>query len=363
MEIDPVSGDIFVAGLAAVRTLQYTKYAQNDHWGSDITCDDHINSADCQPTCNSLPRCIAYNMEGLNPSDVRCCFKFSGTPYTFFSSIDIYLGQVRNYAFTARLQVSTKTVLYTTVINGTNSETIMSIAVDSNNSAVYIAGMTNSPVFNGESNGDGSFEQQFLSKLSMSDGSVQWTRLFGGSGDGDTALGLAIHPISRAVYVGGRVAGAIQQTPPATYYGGAYDISLAKFTTDGNQVWLINAGTNGTDIGQVMTISDRGKLFIAGQINGTSGLFLYDKDYIPPVITSTSTPTTTTVLKDAPTEAPLIPRNDGSRNVVADAVGGTIGGLALLMALIAGILFFMNRRRRKSETPSAAVETSNENKV
>ena len=92
------------------------------------------------------------------------------------------------------------------------------------------------------------------------DGNRMWTVQFGTNGS-DYAIAVAYS--QERVYVAGRVAGALQNQ---TYWG-ADDAFVSELDTDGNEVWSSQFGTPATDFAVGLAV-DGPNLFVAGHTDG-----------------------------------------------------------------------------------------------
>lgn len=126
--------------------------------------------------------------------------------------------------------------------------------------ALYVAGRTTGPF----SGGPYSNSEAFLSKYDTA-GASQWTVQFG-SPDPDEASAVAIAP-DGGVYVAGRTSGAVDGMSGAT----ARDVFLAKFSADGERLWIRQLDLGGTDYLEDMTIDGHGRIVIVGYTEQPSG--------------------------------------------------------------------------------------------
>jgi Beta-propeller repeat len=138
---------------------------------------------------------------------------------------------------------------------------------------VYVAGSTTA-AFGGQGLKGGI--DAFLIKFNPS-GQLQWVRLLGSAGD-DAAFKVVPSPNGN-VYVAGTTNGALFAAPldPSTMQTRA-DLFLAKFDTNGNQLWGKQFGSNGLDLVSDMRVDINGNAIVSGAvqntlagINGTSG--------------------------------------------------------------------------------------------
>jgi hypothetical protein len=113
----------------------------------------------------------------------------------------------------------------------------------------------------------------FLSKFD-SNGTLQWAKTWGGSGD-DDATGLAVDRAGH-VYVAGRFHNTVDFDPGSMVdnhtSNGQYDISLSQFDSSGDFNWAKTWGGSGDDISGV-TVDGSGNVYAAG---GFVGLVDFD---------------------------------------------------------------------------------------
>ncbi|HRQ88030.1 MAG TPA: SBBP repeat-containing protein [Bacteroidia bacterium] len=128
----------------------------------------------------------------------------------------------------------------------------------------------------GETTDDGTFGEakrtglgkmdSFLAKLSK-DGRFLWVRSFGGS-LADRAYGV-VADADGNIYTTGHYESTDAQVDGATVPNqGEYDIFVAKYSPDGDLLWLRTAGGKGYDYGHAIAIDGRGDLIVSGAIVG-----------------------------------------------------------------------------------------------
>jgi hypothetical protein len=108
----------------------------------------------------------------------------------------------------------------------------------------------------------------FVAKFSSA-GVPQWVRRFGDAAD---QFGEAIAvDASGNVYVTGNFYGTVDFGGGAVTSNG-YDIVLAKYTTNGANVWSKRLGGASSDMGHAIAVDASGNLLVAGQFAGTADL-------------------------------------------------------------------------------------------
>ncbi len=128
----------------------------------------------------------------------------------------------------------------------------------------------------GETTDDGTFGEvkrtglgkmdSFLAKLSK-DGRFLWVRSFGGSLV-DRAYGV-VADADGNLYTTGHYESTDAQADGATVSNqGEYDIFVAKYSPDGDLLWLRTAGGKGYDYGHAIAIDSRGDLIVSGAVVG-----------------------------------------------------------------------------------------------
>ena len=122
-----------------------------------------------------------------------------------------------------------------------------------NFSGIYVTGVTLGSMDGNESSGEWDI---FLTKY-IHDGEKQWTRQWG-TNNRDEGLSTAIDS-DGCVYVTGSVSGSLS----ACHAVGGKDIFLSKFSTDGENLWTIQWGSEADDEGRGVTVTSEG-IYITG---------------------------------------------------------------------------------------------------
>ena len=139
--------------------------------------------------------------------------------------------------------------------------TAIATAVDANGNVFVIGDTTGS--FGSEVNQ--ASQDVYLTKYDSA-GNVQWTKLLGSS-DSASGYGLAVDPTSGQVVISGAVTDKL--TPTAI--GGGTDSFVAKYDTDGNQLWLRQVSPAMNDQANSVSIDSSGNIYVGGQVNGSLG--------------------------------------------------------------------------------------------
>jgi hypothetical protein len=120
---------------------------------------------------------------------------------------------------------------------------------------VYVAGRT-SGTLDTETNA-GSFDA-ILIKCSAS-GVKQWIRLFGSNAE-EYGRGVAADILGN-IYVTGTTRGAL---PGQIFNGGAIDIFVVKYMSNGTRAWMRQSGTATDDTGYAVSTDNAGNVYVAG---------------------------------------------------------------------------------------------------
>ena len=177
-------------------------------------------------------------------------------------------GTGRN-AFVTKLAKDGSTVLYTTILAGSGTDTAKAIRVDSAGNA-YVAGVAGGTGFpvtadalsrNFAGMGDG-----FLTRLDAT-GKIAYSTYLGASGS-DAVTGLALDP-SNNIYVTGYTSSTRFPTstggPQTIYAGGYYDSFVMKLNPAGNQIlYSTLAGGSANDTAAAIAVNSAGRACITG---------------------------------------------------------------------------------------------------
>jgi hypothetical protein len=133
-----------------------------------------------------------------------------------------------------------------------------SVATDADGNVYVVGNATGS--FGNEINQ--ASQDVFLTKYDSA-GNVQWTKLLGSA---DTANGysVAIDPTGGVV-----IAGSVTGDLTPTAIGGGTDSFVAKYNSEGDQVWLRQTAPLSNDQANAVSVDASGNVYIGGQVSGT----------------------------------------------------------------------------------------------
>jgi len=163
---------------------------------------------------------------------------------------------------------------YATYLGGSGEDEALAIALDSSGN-IYVAGQTasgNFPAHSGTVATAGGFDA-FVSKISASGATLDFTTLIGGSGD-DSAQGIAVS--GSAAYVVGITASATSgggSFPASATIGplGGQDAFVASLNgTSGAANYVTRIGGAGTDSGFAIAVDSSGNAYIGGETDSTN---------------------------------------------------------------------------------------------
>src|SRR5437867_4686294 len=99
-------------------------------------------------------------------------------------------------------------------------------------------------------------------------GNVLWANAAGGSGFDDYGLSIAVDPAGNC-YVTGAFSGQASFGTNALINVGGSDIFLAKYDSDGNLLWVQQAGGVSLNSGRAVAVDAQGNSYITGVFQGT----------------------------------------------------------------------------------------------
>lgn len=147
--------------------------------------------------------------------------------------------------------------LWVTQFGSTNSDYAEGVTTDANGN-IYVDGYTEGAMPGHASAGSADV---FLAKYDAN-GNQVWVRQFGTS-SWDNPVGIASDANGNTVLVGG-TGGSF----PTFTNAGGYDVLLAKYDTNGNQLWLKQFGTSASDSASGTTVDSQGNITIVGSTQG-----------------------------------------------------------------------------------------------
>ena len=149
-----------------------------------------------------------------------------------------------------------------TIQYGTDECNMAQSLVVDNIGNIYIAGKTRGDlegeINNGQTDG-------FLTKV-LTDGTKKWTTLLG-TEDWDVIYASAIDNDNN-IYLTGYTKGNLEDEDSLV---GEEDIFLAKYSSNGEKIWIKQFGTIKTDIANAISINTNGDIYIAGETKGNLG--------------------------------------------------------------------------------------------
>ena len=101
-------------------------------------------------------------------------------------------------------------------------------------------------------------------------GLVEWIRTGGGPGP-DRCTDLAVDAAGNVAIIGQFSAFMTIEGTPLSSNGPSLDVFIARFNADGELLWARTAGSvQNTDIGEQVSVTDLGEVYVAGQFSGTA---------------------------------------------------------------------------------------------
>lgn len=100
-----------------------------------------------------------------------------------------------------------------------------------------------------------------------SNGNQVWIKQFGTFG-GEVIKSIAIDENSESIYITGHSSGAFL----GNIVSGNADVLIAKYDNNGNQIWVKQFGTSNSDWGDSITVDNIGNVYISGSIGGLNNL-------------------------------------------------------------------------------------------
>ncbi|HEX7333207.1 MAG TPA: SBBP repeat-containing protein [Pyrinomonadaceae bacterium] len=203
-------------------------------------------------------------------------FTFSTNFPTTVGAFDVthggfFNGFVRADAFVTKLNLSGSTLVYSTFLGGTDSESGLGIAVDTSGSA-YVTGDTSSfdfpttvGAFDTTYNGEGDV---FVTKLNPSGGAPLVYSTFLGGSDNDTGRGIALDTSGTAYLTGRTRSFDFPTTVDAfdTTYNGEGDVFVTKLNPSGSAplVYSTFLGGSSNDFAFDIAVDTFGSAYVTG---------------------------------------------------------------------------------------------------
>jgi hypothetical protein len=262
-------------------------------------------------------------------------------------------------AFITRLNAVTGAFISTTLQIGSDGDDyVMNFILDPYRSAMYIVGNTGGAAINFV-NRTGNTQDQWMSAYNSTNSAHMWTKIIGGTNEYDTAYDVAVHPLTKGVYL----VGCATNVQPPNY--GDLDLNLALLSPAGALSWIKSAGALRSDYGFGTAFTANGSLIIAGRFNETAALFFYTADsnslFVPNASTTLSSTSSYLTENSSSIIVTISPTKEGGSNPPVDFLSNSlflgllIGGCALLL-LVSSAAFLLFRKRRQAKKASPTVK-------
>jgi hypothetical protein len=145
------------------------------------------------------------------------------------------------------------------------------VAVDKDDN-LYVTGGTDGSMENYHNSSEGFFDI-FISKFN-SDGDMEWTKQWG-TGPHDLADSIVVDSLNDKIYITGSTEGPLDGNMKL----GSNDVFLTKLDLDGNKEWTRQWGSDDTDMGVSVKVSQSGKVFVLSNTDGD--VFEENEDLLP----------------------------------------------------------------------------------
>jgi hypothetical protein len=150
-------------------------------------------------------------------------------------------------------------------LGGSGDNFGLGIATDRAGS-VYITGYTTNGTALSSSTSYSGSDEMVIAKFA-SNGTREWVKLFGGSGS-DVGQGI-VTDSTGSVLVSGRTTNGTA-LPGSSAYSGGNDMVVAKFSSNGTREWVRLLGGSGNDVGFGIATDSAGSVYITGYSSSTS---------------------------------------------------------------------------------------------
>lgn len=151
--------------------------------------------------------------------------------------------------------------VWTKLFGSPHNDSPYDVAID-NNGNIYLTGKA----FQGfEGNSEIGIDDIIILKVNAS-GQKQWAKQLGVTGKNSIGSGIIID--SNNLFITGYTNGELGSNPDQN---GSVDIIIAKYDTDGNQIWIKQYGTEFDDYSTKFSIDNLGNLYIVGYTTGAFG--------------------------------------------------------------------------------------------
>ena len=155
---------------------------------------------------------------------------------------------------------------------GVNYDEAKSICTDKDGN-IYVVGTFRSSSINigGTNLVSYGYEDIFLVKLS-SNGNVLWAKSGGGQ-NSDNASSVGVDDLGNVYITGHYASSSLEFDNVSVSNNGSYDAFIAKFDSNGNIVWLDNAGGSGNEYCTSLKVCDNGNIYVTGYFNSSIAYF------------------------------------------------------------------------------------------
>lgn len=171
-------------------------------------------------------------------------------------------GSLAGDVFVARFDTAGK-YLWAQKFVGTGLQVANGVAIDSADSTV-IAGTFNNSLQIGSGLTASGFSDAFLTKLDPT-GMTVWANHYGASGAALTANGVAVDDLQRSVVAGG-LSGSVDMGGGLLTSAGGQDVLVAKFVDDGSLMWSKRFGGAGDQTATAVAVDGQQNVILAGNI-------------------------------------------------------------------------------------------------
>jgi Beta-propeller repeat/HYDIN/CFA65/VesB-like, Ig-like domain len=280
------SGDAFITG-----STQSTNFPTMNPLQVGLDGGSDVFVAEIDPTGASLLYSTYLGGSGADEA-LAIALDTSGNPYvagyTFSSNFPTQSALQSSLsgpsdAFVTEINPGTSSLVFSTYLGGSGSESAQSIAIDSVGS-VYVAGNTSSsgfPVTNGASQATyGGQTDAFITKLAPGGTQMVYSTFLGGSGL-DQANSIAIDSSGNAYITGFTqssnfpLSNALQRVLGITGAGlcgttPCADAFVSQLGPSGNVVFSTFLGGSATDLGQAIATDSSGAAYLTGSTSSTN---------------------------------------------------------------------------------------------
>mgnify|MGYP001549565312 CR=1 FL=1 len=154
---------------------------------------------------------------------------------------------------------------WSTSFGGTQND--RGVRAEVHGETLYVTGRAIGPVdFGAGPVAGGSSHDAHLVSLKAADGSINWGKLFGDSGN-DFGMGLAVDGAGN-VYLAGSFNGTVDFGAGALTSKGQGDVMAVAFKPDGTAIWSKRFGGASNDLGNDIAVTPNGNVCLTGYVEG-----------------------------------------------------------------------------------------------